>query len=237
MISTIILAAGRGSRMRPLTESIPKPLAKVNNKTLLEYNLEPLVDISDEFIIVISWLGDQIQEYIGQSFQGVPVKYITQENPKGGTLDAFRTGISAANTASTGFIAANSDNILGPKLYTAFEGAIKTDRNKVIALAHTVEDKEKLKTLGVFETSQSGDFIAIHEKPQEFISTAANVGIYYFPIGATNKIEEIQTQPEQPEEYIIDLITVAKSEPGVKIISENDTFIAISTVQDLNIQP
>jgi bifunctional UDP-N-acetylglucosamine pyrophosphorylase/glucosamine-1-phosphate N-acetyltransferase len=222
--------------MKPLTDTTPKPLAKVNGKTLLEYNLEPLINISDEFVIVIGWLGDQIREFVGDSFHGVPVTYAVQENITGGTLDSFRRGLRAANTDASGYIAANSDNILGPKLYDAFGHGVASDPTKVVALAHTVEDREKLKTLGVFETTQDDRFVAIHEKPQEFISDQANVGLYYFPQSVANRVEDVITPPDQKEEYIIDLITIAKDEPGVQIVSEHDSFVAISTVEDLSLK-
>jgi len=62
----MILAAGRGERMRPLTDTTPKPLLKVNNKALIEYTIEGLVKagISD-IVINLAYLGEQIEAYLG----------------------------------------------------------------------------------------------------------------------------------------------------------------------------
>ncbi len=62
----MILAAGRGERMRPLTDSMPKPLLKVDGKALIEYHIEALKDAGIKDILInTSWLGDIIPEYLG----------------------------------------------------------------------------------------------------------------------------------------------------------------------------
>ena len=64
-MQAVILAAGEGVRLRPLTLERPKPLIKVDGKTLLEHNLDQLVGVIDEVILVIGYKGNMIKEYIG----------------------------------------------------------------------------------------------------------------------------------------------------------------------------
>ncbi|WKJ89362.1 nucleotidyltransferase family protein [Methylomonas montana] len=65
-MKAMILAAGRGERMRPLTDRTPKPLLKAAGKTLIEYNIENLVAAGfTEIIINIAHLGTQIKDYCG----------------------------------------------------------------------------------------------------------------------------------------------------------------------------
>ncbi|WP_299002064.1 N-acetylmuramate alpha-1-phosphate uridylyltransferase MurU [uncultured Shewanella sp.] len=65
-MKAMILAAGRGERLRPLTDSVPKPLVKINNKALIEYHIEKLVDIGIKDIVInIAWLGDRIIHRLG----------------------------------------------------------------------------------------------------------------------------------------------------------------------------
>jgi len=97
MLICVILAGGRGTRLIPLTDTTPKPLLKAGGKTLLEWNMDNVVNSVDKFVIVISYLGDQIIEQIGDNYKGKPVEYVWQTNPKGGTLDAFRTAIFEKN--------------------------------------------------------------------------------------------------------------------------------------------
>ncbi len=68
-LKAMILAAGRGERMRPLTEHTPKPLLKVGGKSLIEYHLERLVSAGvKEVVINIAYLGNKIQGYLGDTF-------------------------------------------------------------------------------------------------------------------------------------------------------------------------
>ena len=65
-MKAMILAAGRGERLRPLTDSTPKPLLKVGEKSLIEYHLYKLAQAGiKEVIINIAWLGEQIQQTLG----------------------------------------------------------------------------------------------------------------------------------------------------------------------------
>jgi NDP-sugar pyrophosphorylase family protein len=73
----IILASGKGLRMRPLTAKTPKPMLKVNGKPIITYVLESLPDEIDEVIIVVKYLGNQIKKYIGIEYHGKRVRYVT----------------------------------------------------------------------------------------------------------------------------------------------------------------
>lgn len=65
-MKAMILAAGRGERMRPLTDSIPKPLLKVGGKALIEYHVEALARAGiTELVINTAWHGDQIEQLLG----------------------------------------------------------------------------------------------------------------------------------------------------------------------------
>jgi len=65
-MKAIILSAGRGERLRPLTDTIPKPLVEVNSKALIEYHLEKLSQVGiKEVVINHAWLGSKIEEKLG----------------------------------------------------------------------------------------------------------------------------------------------------------------------------
>ena len=80
----MILAAGRGKRLRPLTDSIPKPLVPLNGKPLIEYHLEKLAKAGvQEVIINHAWLGDKIEDTLGNGSRwGVKIFYSAE--PEGG---------------------------------------------------------------------------------------------------------------------------------------------------------
>lgn len=65
-MKAMILAAGRGERLRPLTDSMPKPLLKIDDESLIEYHLNKLAQAGiKEVIINIAWLGEKIQQTLG----------------------------------------------------------------------------------------------------------------------------------------------------------------------------
>jgi MurNAc alpha-1-phosphate uridylyltransferase len=79
----MILAAGRGERMRPLTDTLPKPLLCVHGKPLIEYHVERLARVGFERIVInLAWLGSLIRDYLGDgSRDGVSIHY-SQESPR-----------------------------------------------------------------------------------------------------------------------------------------------------------
>jgi MurNAc alpha-1-phosphate uridylyltransferase len=84
----MILAAGRGKRMRPLTDERPKPLLKVGQKALIEYHLHALSRAGVDCVAInLSWKGDQIRDFIGNgSKYGLSITY-SDEGP-----EALETG-------------------------------------------------------------------------------------------------------------------------------------------------
>ncbi|MCP8689129.1 N-acetylmuramate alpha-1-phosphate uridylyltransferase MurU [Marinobacterium sedimentorum] len=79
----MILAAGLGTRMRPLTLTTPKPLLRVGGKALIEYHIERLVAAGfDEIIINHAWLGAQIEAYLGEGARyGARICYSAEGEP------------------------------------------------------------------------------------------------------------------------------------------------------------
>ena len=90
----MILAAGRGERLRPLTDETPKPLIKVAGKSLIEYHLENLADAGfKEIIINTAWLAEKIHQQLGDgSSYGVSIQYSdegTALETAGGIINAL----------------------------------------------------------------------------------------------------------------------------------------------------
>jgi MurNAc alpha-1-phosphate uridylyltransferase len=80
-MKAMILAAGQGERMMPLTKNTPKPLLKIHGKTLIEYSIEALkkAGISD-IVINLAYLGEQIKSYLGDGAKfGVNIQYSIEQ--------------------------------------------------------------------------------------------------------------------------------------------------------------
>jgi MurNAc alpha-1-phosphate uridylyltransferase len=84
----MILAAGRGERMRPLTDTCPKPLLEVRGKPLLQYHLEALDRAGlRDVVINVAWLGEQIERRLPPDFQGMRIRYSDEGKDFGGALE------------------------------------------------------------------------------------------------------------------------------------------------------
>src|SRR5581483_11924302 len=88
-MQAVIMAAGRGSRMKELTADTPKSMILANGKPLIEYKLDVLPKEVDTVIIVLNYLGDVIRNHFGDEYRGLKIKYVEQESPTAGTADAI----------------------------------------------------------------------------------------------------------------------------------------------------
>lgn len=86
----MILAAGRGERMRPLTDTCPKPLLQLKGKPLMEYHLDAFAHGGFHDVVVnTAWLGEQIEDHYGhETAQGVRIVYSHEGRDFGGALEA-----------------------------------------------------------------------------------------------------------------------------------------------------
>lgn len=152
-MQAVILAAGKGTRMQPLTYDIPKAMLVVKGKPILEYTIDFLPKEIDEVIIVVNHLGSQIREYFGEYFKGRKIKYVVQEklNGTGGALQACKDQLSGKFMV-----------VMGDDLY------YKKDLEKILSydlaiLAFEVEDSTRF---GVLKTDTEGRLVEIIEKPK-----------------------------------------------------------------------
>ncbi len=84
-IDAVIMAGGRGQRLQPLTDTTPKPLLKVGDKTIMEHNLDRLTMFGiDDFWVTVKYLGEQIESYFGDGNEkNIKIKYVWENEPLG----------------------------------------------------------------------------------------------------------------------------------------------------------
>lgn len=112
-MKAMILAAGLGTRMRPLTDHTPKPLLKVADKPLIQYHIERLVNAGiTELVINLAYLGEQIEAYLGDGARfGASIQYSHEPEPletAGGLRFASKL-LSNQATTDQPFIVINGD--------------------------------------------------------------------------------------------------------------------------------
>ncbi|MDC0961977.1 phosphocholine cytidylyltransferase family protein [Gammaproteobacteria bacterium] len=133
-MKAIILAAGVGSRIRPLTDNCPKSLLKINGKTILEMMLSHIKTCGiNEVIFVLGYLQDQIKDYVKTQFPDLIVQFITNEK-----YEVTNTGYSLMLTKdfvkNSTFIKFDADvvfdiNILKTLIASEYDNCLCIDKN------------------------------------------------------------------------------------------------------------
>lgn len=168
MIQTaVILAAGKSTRMYPLTLDIPKPLLKVLNISILERNLQELQGIVEQVYIVVGYKKQMIQEKIGDQFGSLKIFYEEQEKLEG----SGSALLSLQEKLEGKFLVFNGDD-----LYKK-EDILHMLEKDLSVLAQKVPNPSRF---GVFKTNDEGKLLEIVEKPTTNIGNLVNAGAYLF---------------------------------------------------------
>jgi bifunctional UDP-N-acetylglucosamine pyrophosphorylase/glucosamine-1-phosphate N-acetyltransferase len=237
----IIFAAGRGTRLKPLTDKIPKPLAKAGGSTLIDLNLKNILPKVDRTIIVVNYLAKQIQEHFDKQQLAQNISFAYQKNPKGGTLDAFKTGFEYfLNTdldpklEQTGFLVSNSDDFHQAVIYQKLFQQINSNPDQGYIVAKLIKDKTKLCNYGVLKVDPKDRLEQIVEKPKNYVSSLVNTGIYYFPGNITKLIDKPKDTPQNREWMITtDLIEPYLLDHHIQVIKQDYTWLPVSNLQEL----
>lgn len=178
----VVLAAGKGERLRPLTDDRPKVILKVANRPIIEYVLENLDPFVDEFIVVTRYMSEKLIEALGDEFNGKPITYVEQL-PGEGTAKAVES--AREHVGDEEFIVVNGD------IY--FEGdalreLISVFRRENADAALVVKEFDDLSHFGMIEVD--GNLVkGVKEKPGK-VKGYANLGIYAFKPTVFNFIEK-----------------------------------------------
>ncbi len=212
----VILAAGKGTRLRPLTENCPKPLVEVGGKTLLDHIVGALPSFVDELIILTGYKGEMIREYCGEEFQGRKVTYVHQEEQNG-----TAPGLWLCKEHIKGrFLFLFADDIHG-----ADDLARATSFSRAL-LVSTVPNPEKF---GIVVRKPDGTLSSMVEKPKHAPSNCASTG------GMVLDENIFKFEPQEAingEYYLTEVIERYAKEYPIAIV-EQKTWIPIASVEDV----
>jgi dTDP-glucose pyrophosphorylase len=84
-LDAVIMAGGKGTRLRPLTNDVPKPLLPVGDKTIMEHNVDRLTEFGiDDFWFSVNYLGDKIEDFFGSGKEkNLSINYVWEDTPLG----------------------------------------------------------------------------------------------------------------------------------------------------------
>ncbi len=201
-IDAVIMAGGKGTRLRPLTLNTPKPLIKVGDKPIVEYNIDRLQKYGIRNITIsIAYLGQQIVDYFGTGAQrGLNINYVTEEKPLG-TIGAVRQIEEIHNDY---VLVMNSDLLTNIDFEDMLQELINCEGEMIVA---TSPYEVKI-PYGVIET-EGRSICALKEKPT--YTYYSNAGIYIF------KREHISLIPPNDHFNATDLMEALYSN-GKKVI-------------------
>ena len=178
--NALILAAGKGTRMWPLTENSPKPLLPICGLPIIERQIQELKKIGvKKLYILIGYQMKELSDYLGKNKNGIDIQYIVQKEQKG-TGHAVN---QAKNIIKGNFYCINGDLIVDSKNLER----LKKKKDELTMMVTKVKDGSNF---GVIE-SMNGRLVSINEKGISGKSTI-NAGIFLFNEKIFDAIDNIE---------------------------------------------
>jgi glucose-1-phosphate thymidylyltransferase len=195
-MKVIIPLAGKGTRLRPHTHLVPKPMLKIAGKPVMDYILEDLEKMGgvDEVVYVTGHLKEKVEAHARNNFASLPAVFVEQK---------VQDGTAGAVKLAQPYV--KGDAVLIIFVDTIFEtdlSVIKTSTADGIIWVKEVEDYQRF---GVVVTDAEGNMTKIIEKPSTPISKRANIGLYYIKNSKLlfEGIDHVLTQPTNKGEYYL----------------------------------
>lgn len=208
-LPVVILAGGLGTRLKPLTNVLPKPLIPLGDKTILEVIFDRFAIYGcNDYYVSVNYKADFIKYYIANQHLPFNIKYFSEEKPLGtaGSLFMLRGGINQT------FFVSNCDIIIDQD-YSEILNYHLENNNEITVVAAL---KHYMIPYGTIETGDNGILKVLNEKPE--LTLKINSGMY---IMEPHLLDEI---PDNQYYHITDLIKkviLRKGKAGVFPVSEN----------------
>jgi NDP-sugar pyrophosphorylase family protein len=215
-MQAIILAAGVGKRMQPLTLSRPKPLVEILGKPIIEHIIDALPSQIDEVYIVTGYKGEMIRGRLGKQYGSRAIHYVEQDRQLG-TAHA----VSLARPFIVGkFLLMNADDLHGPQ---ALAEACRHP------LALLVSPHDEPQRFGVVDRSEKGTLRAIVEKPETPMGNLVSTGALVLDERIFAYAPQEQSNGEY---YLTDPLAQLAAEHEVHVI-EQDFWVPVGYPEDI----
>ncbi|OYR60112.1 glucose-1-phosphate thymidylyltransferase [Halorubrum ezzemoulense] len=224
-VQAIILAAGEGRRLTPLTNRRPKPMIPVANKPLLEYIVEAVATAGVEHLtLVVGYNQERIRNHFADGEEwGVTITYVEQATQ----LGTGHAVLQAESAVDGPFVVLNGDRIVEPAIIERVAAAVRDDTHPVVTTTTVETPREYGVITGDGETVKN-----IEEKPEGPVETnQINAGIYGFSPAFFETIRTTHTNGELT--LTAALNEHAREHGGIERLSYTGQWLDVSNLWDL----
>lgn len=220
-MKVVVLAAGEGNRMRPMTSSRPKVMLPIANKPILEHLLIEAKEAGvKEFIFIVGYCDEQVRNYFGEGGKwGVKIAY-SEQRKQLGTADAIRM---VAGMVDGSFLVINGDVVVS-----------REDIGQLLQNGHNTMSVIEVKDprgLGMVELSEDR-VVNIYEKTQKTPTLMANAGLYLFTQEIFEAISRTEKSPRGEYEITDSLQLLMDTKEGLHY-QEIKSWLDLSYAWDL----
>lgn len=180
-LPVIIMAGGKGTRLKPITNVIPKPLIPVGDKTILEVIMDQFESIGcHKFYMSVNYKADMMKFYLSQLHHKYDIEFFQEDKPLGtiGSVSLLKDKIH------TPFFVSNCDSINDQDYRDVYDYHIKNHNDLTIV---TMVKSFRI-PYGVIETGEDGLMTALSEKPK--LNYKVNTGVYILNPSCIREIPE-----------------------------------------------
>ena len=205
-LTGVILAAGKGSRIRPLNLYMPKPLLPVCNKPIIQYQLEDMREIGvQEVIIVVGHLKEEIISYFGDgSPLGLRIRYVEQQE----ALGIAHAVAQLESELQTPFILLLGDIFLVPKDLKAMQRMFWQRRAGAVLAVKRETNPEYIRRNFAVILHASGTVTRVIEKPRYLGTDLKGCGVYIFDLAIFDAIRRTPRTAQRDEYEITNSIQI-----------------------------
>ncbi len=180
-LPVVIMAGGKGTRLKPITNVIPKPLVPIGDKTILETILDQFEEIGcTKFYMSVNYKADIMKYYLGQLDHKYDIEFFQEDKPLGtiGSVSLLKGKIN------TPFFVSNCDSINEQDYRDVYDYHVSNHNDLTIV---TMVKSFKI-PYGVIETGEDGLMVALSEKPE--LTYQVNTGVYILNPSCIEEIPE-----------------------------------------------
>ncbi len=206
--SAVVLAAGEGIRLRPLTANRPKPMLPAGTRPILEHVLNALIDAGvDDIHLVVGYQANRVRSHFGPTYRNIPITYHTQSNQ----LGSGHALLQARDGPADSFLLVNGDQIIDHRIVEAVTNAHNGTATMAVVEGPEAVDYGAVRLSGnqiteLVEQPNTGEFrlfnAGVYAFSQQIFDTLGELSIDRGELPLTDAIQQLIANTDQHVEGV-----------------------------------